>query len=161
MTNSSNGANKQQMENQMHACHTILHAHGIPPITTLLSCHLDRIKFNAITTIHSLLFCFDSPNADPQAAEQTKQQIRESGGVETMVELLKEDNSKLLTISADCLRILATKNQPTKEVILQRNGPNILVDIMRSRHKDYKNLLIMTTRLLKGKKSISTLFKCN
>ena len=155
MTNcTSNGATKQQIENQMHACHTILQAHGIPPITSLLSCHIDRIKFNAITTIHSLLACFDQPNAaeqHQQAAEQTKQQIRESGGVEIMVDLLKEDNSKLLTILAECLRILATRNQPTREVILQRNGPNILVDIMRTRHKDYKNLILMTTRLLKGK----------
>merc|ERR1712223_716448 len=146
MTNcTSNGATKQQIENQMHACHTILQAHGIPPITSLLSCHIDRIKFNAITTIHSLLACFDQP----KAAEQTKQQIRESGGVEIMVDLLKEDNSKLLTILAECLRILATRHQPTREVILQRNGPNILVDIMRTRHKDYKNLILMTTRLLK------------
>ena len=148
MTNCTNsGATKQQMDNQMLACHTILQAQGIPPITSLMSCHIDRIKYNAITTIHSLL---DTPNPDPQAAEQAKQQIRESGGVEIMVELLKIDNSKLLTISADCLRILATKNQPTKEVILQLNGPNILVDIMRTRHQDYKNLILMTTRLLKG-----------
>ena len=154
MTNcTTSGATKQQLDNQMLACHKILQATGIPPITALLLCHIDRIRFNAITTIHSLLQCLDSCTQDPQAGEHTKQQIRENGGVETMVELLKQDNVKLLTILTDCLRILATKNQPTKDAILARNGPNILVEIMKNRHGEYKNLILMTIRLLKGNKS--------
>ena len=151
MTNCTNtGATKQQMDNQMIACHKILQAQGIPPITALLLCHIDRIKYNAVATVHSLLVCLDQ---DQQAGEHTKQQIRENGGVETMLELLKQDNVKLLTILTDCLRILATKNQPTKEVILARNGPNILVEIMQNRHREYKNLILNTTRLLKGTKT--------
>ena len=148
MTNVKDQNNRQQLDNQVIACHKILEARGIRPITALLLCHIDRIKFNAIATVHSLLICFDQ---HPQAAEPTKQEIREEGGVETMVELLKTDNVKLLTILTDCLRILATKNQQTKDVILARNGPRILVDIMQSRHQEYKNLILMTARLLKGK----------
>ena len=148
MTNCTNGATKQQMDNQKVACRKILQVQGIPPITALLQCHIDRIKFNAIATIHSLLLCLDE---DQQTADPTKQQIRDNGGVEIMVELLKTDNVKLLTILTDCLRILSTKNQQTKDVILTRNGPSMLVEIMRSRHQDYKNLILMTTRLLKGK----------
>jgi hypothetical protein len=66
-----------------------------------------------------------------------------------MVKLLNRDNVKLLTILTDCLRILSVKNQPTKVIILQGNGPALLVNIMK--HKDYKNLIVMTARLLKGK----------
>ena len=152
MTNcTSTGATKQQLDNQMIACHKIVEAQGVPPITQLLMCTLDRIRFNAVATIHSLLLCIDSQKQNPQAAEITKNQIRETGGIETMVELLKEDNVKLMTILTDCLRILATKNQPTKDTILARQGPQILVEIMQSRHQEYKNLIVMTTKLLRGK----------
>ena len=69
-----------------------------------------------------------------------------------MVKLLNRDNVKLLTILTDCLRILATKNPHTKAIILQGNGPQLLVNIMR--HQDYKNLIVMTARLLKGNFSV-------
>lgn len=86
-----------------------------------------------------------------------------------MVALLKRDDPKLLIIIADCLRILAVKNQPTKMIILQVSldrlkffklivnfdlicfkgeGPTLLVNIMKK--KDYPNLILMTARLLKG-----------
>lgn len=48
-----------------------------------------------------------------------KNAVRESNGVQLMVALLKRDDPKLLIIIADCLRILAVKNQPTKMIILQ------------------------------------------
>ena len=147
MTNSKDPKHNRELENQTLACHNILRNQGIPPITNLLLCPIDRIKYNAIATIHSLLLCLET---DPRTGEPAKQQIRESGGVETMVELLKSDNIKLLTILTDCLRILATKNQQTKDVILNRNGPIILVEIMKSRNDNYKNLITMTSRLLKG-----------
>jgi hypothetical protein len=78
--------------------------------------------------------------------------VREANGVHIMVRLLSRDNVKLLTILTDCLRILAMKNQPTKMIILEGNGPNLLVNIMK--HQDYKNLIVMTARLLKGKANI-------
>lgn len=48
----------------------------------------------------------------------------------------------------DCLRILSIKHQASKDVILECEGPNILVTILRE--QNYKNLLVMTARLLKG-----------
>jgi hypothetical protein len=71
-----------------------------------------------------------------------------------MVKLLKRENVKLLTILTDCLRILATKNPPTKAIILEGQGPQLLVNIMKQ--QDYKNLIVMTARLLKGKSYLSS-----
>ena len=81
--------------------------------------------------------------------DAAKNAIREANGVHIMVKLLNLDNVKLLTILTDCLRILAMKNQPTKMVILQCQGPAMLVNILKGR--EYKNLILMTMRLLKGK----------
>ena len=157
MTNSKDPRNKRELENQTIACHNILRTHGIPPITNLLLCDIDRIRYNAIATIHSLLLCLDESkikldiDAPVGDGDLAKHAIRESKGVELMVELLKSDNAKLLTILTDCLRILATKNQETKDAILSRNGPNLLVEILKGRNFEYKNLVLMTARLLKGK----------
>ncbi len=86
--------------------------------------------------------------------EAAKNAIREENGVYMMVHHLGHENPKLLTILTDCLRILAIKNAATKELILQGNGPTLLVNIMK--HQTYKNLIFMTSRLLKGKIVIST-----
>ena len=40
-------------------------------------------------------------------------------------------------------------NGPTKMIILQCQGPSMLVNILKGR--EYKNLILMTMRLLKGK----------
>ena len=81
--------------------------------------------------------------------EAAKNAIRQENGVYMMVHHLGHENPKLLTILTDCLRILAIKNAATKELILQGNGPTLLVNIMK--HQTYKNLIFMTSRLLKGK----------
>lgn len=65
-----------------------------------------------------------------------------------MLILLKRDKDKLLTIVADCLRILALNHAPTKEIILMEGGPSRLVQIMLE--NEYKNLQKYVTRLLKG-----------
>ena len=63
----------------------------------------------------------------------------------------RSGQAKLLAIAVDCLRILSIKHQASKDVILECEGPNILVTILRE--QNYKNLLVMTARLLKGTKS--------
>ena len=70
-----------------------------------------------------------------------------ANGVQMMVALLKRDNNKLLTILTDCLRILAMRHQPTKMIILQGGGPHQLVEVLKK--QTYKNLILMTARLLK------------
>ena len=88
--------------------------------------------------------------------DAAKNAIREANGVHIMVKLLNRDNVKLLTILTDCLRILAMKNQPTKMIILQCQGPAMLVNILKGR--EYKNLILMTMRLLKGQSQIGRIF---
>ena len=87
---------------------------------------------------------------DTGMLEVAKNQIRAENGVHLMVHHLGHDNPKLLTILTDCLRILALKNAATKEIILQGNGPTMLINFMK--HQTDKKLLFMTSRLLKGKK---------
>ena len=66
-----------------------------------------------------------------------------------MLLLLKRDKDKLLTIVADCLRILALNHAPTKEIILMEGGTSRLVQIMLE--NEYRNLQKYVTRLLKGR----------
>lgn len=136
---------RESEDNQWVACQNILMSRGMQPLTALLACPIDRIKFNAIATIHSLLLCLDQ---DERAREAAKSAVREADGVQMMVALLKRDNVKLLTILTDCLRILAMKHQPTKMIILQGGGPQLLINIMKN--QAYRNLVLMTARLLKG-----------
>ena len=144
MTNHRDPRDQRESDNQRVACQNILATGGIAPLTALLGYPIDRIKFNAIATIHSLLLCLDQ---DERSREAAKNAVREANGVAMMVALLKRDNNKLLTILTDCLRILAMKHQPTKMVILQGSGPSNLVEIMKK--QSYKNLILMTARLLK------------
>ena len=144
MTNHRDPRDQRESENQRVACQNILTSRGIAPLTALLGYPIDRIKFNAIATVHSLLLCLDQ---DERSREAAKMAVREANGVQLMVGLLKRDNNKLLTILTDCLRILAMRNQETKMMILQGNGPQHLVAIMKK--QTYKNLILMTARLLK------------
>jgi catenin beta 1 len=65
-----------------------------------------------------------------------------------MVDLLNRNNNvKFLTITTDCLQILAYGNQESKLVILASNGPLELVKIMSN--YTYEKLLWTTSRVLK------------
>jgi len=135
---------QRETDNQRVACRNILATGGIAPLTALLGYPIDRIKFNAIATLHSLLLCLDQ---DERSREAAKAAVRDANGVQMMVALLKRDNNKLLTILTDCLRILAMRHQITKTIILQGGGPHHLVEILKK--QSYKNLILMTARLLK------------
>lgn len=113
------------------------------------------IMFVAISTLHNLLLCKNEANREElDIRERAKNAVRAAGGVKTLAILLKrDDKDKLRTIVIDCLRILSTQHAETKKVILDHNGPRILVDIMRRqtmREDNYKNLTVTTSRLLKG-----------
>lgn len=129
-------------ENQKIACRNILHSGGVTAITGLMACNVDRIKFNGAITIHSLLLCLDEDEQD-----KVKHQVREANGVRVMVALLERNNVKLLTILCDCLRILAYRDQQTKNLILQGGGPTKIIEILK--HTEYNNLIHKAAQLLK------------
>ena len=63
------------------------------------------------------------------------------------------EDKKLMTIALDCVRILAFKDKATKAAVLERNGPQVLVGILREKPADpgnRDNLILHTIRLLKG-----------
>ena len=64
-----------------------------------------------------------------------------------MVSLLTRDNVKFLAVCTDCLQLLAFKDQESKLIILQSQGPAYLVRLMRL--YTYEKLLFTCTRILK------------
>ena len=111
-------------------------------ITAFLSCPETKVLFISVTTIHNVLLMVERK-------EEGKEIIRQQGGVQNMVWVLQnfKTNHKLLAIVADCLRILSMQSPLTKQIFLECKGPQLLVEIMQT--QDYKNLILMTSRLLK------------
>ena len=113
-------------------------------ITAFLSCPETRVLFITVTTVHNVLL-----HMEDEFRERGKDIIRQQGGVQNMVWVLQnfKTNHKLLAIVTDCLRILSMQSPVTKQVFLEFKGPQLLVEIMQK--EDYKNLILMTSRLLK------------
>lgn len=110
---------------------------GVPVLVQLLSSPVESLLFLAITTLHNLLLY----------QEEAKVAVRNAGGLQKLVTLLRKDNVKFLTVVTDCLQILAYGNQESKLIILGAQGTTELVRIMRT--YDYETLLWTTSRILK------------
>ena len=89
--------------------------------------------------------CTTSTKNIPQKCTQKSPKVK---NIYLIVSLQNfKGNPKLLAIVADCLRILSMQSPRTKQVFLECKGPQLLVEIMQT--QDYKNLILMTSRLLK------------
>ena len=120
---------------------------GLAGMTDFLSCNETKVLFISVTTIHNVLLHMDATK--DELRENGKEIIRQQSGVQKMVWVLQnfKTNHKLLAIVTDCLRFLSMQSQPTKRTFLDCKGPQLLVEIMQT--QDYKNLILMTSRLLK------------
>ena len=129
----------------------IIFMEAVPHLTCFLHSKAEKVRCMAIPTLHNVLLVKDERNRDEvEVRDKAKQAIRSKHGGTALVRILHTSNEeKLLTIVTDCLRILAVTHEGTKQEILENNGPQILVNIMK--HHSYENLLMTTSRLLKGK----------
>ena len=100
---------------------------------------VNKIVFRAIDTIFQILL---------QSEDELKNEIREAGGVQAMVGLLRKFRSreKALTLVMDSLRMLSMHHHQTKQIILQADGPKLAVEILQT--ADNVILLSCTAGLL-------------
>ena len=135
--------------NMIQMLYNTLSSGGLAGITTFLSCPETRVLFISVTTIHNVLL-----HMEDEFRERGKEIIRQQEGIQKMVWVLQnfKTNHKLLAIVTDCLRILSMQSPVTKQIFLECKGPQLLVEIMQT--QDYKNLILMTSRLLKVRSSV-------
>jgi len=84
-------------------CKYLFHTNSFKTVL-LFSSPVESVVFYAITTLHNLLL----------HQEGAKEAVRLAGGLQKMVNLLRNENVKFLAIDTDCLQILAYGNQESK-----------------------------------------------
>ena len=95
---------------------------GVPYLVQLLASSVDAVLFYTIATLHNLLMHYIPSKMSICFAGTIGMTIQLSicylnlliGGLEKMVELLSKDNVKFLTITVDCLYMLAYRHQDRK-----------------------------------------------
>ena len=98
----------------------------------------ERILNCAITALHNLLL----------NQEGAKHSVKQAGGLQELVNLLKKSNEKFLAIVTDCIRNLALEDQDSKMILYHANGPQELVRLLKT--FTYEKLIWTTSRALKG-----------
>lgn len=120
-----------------HGLLAIYSSKGVPAICRMLSSPIESVLFYAVTTLHNLLL----------HQKESRRHVLENSGLQLLVQLLRRDNPKFLTIVIDCLRILTFNSQESKLIVLASRGPSELVRIMDT--YDYDKLLYVTCKVLK------------
>jgi hypothetical protein len=128
------------------AVRMLLEMGALRGLTELLSCREDGIMYVAISAVHNLLL-----TKDERLLEETKGIVRGSNGILRLLNLLQraDGSDKLLSIVVDVLRILALKHDPSKKIIQENKGPEMLINILQTRDR-YPNLIMYTSKFLKG-----------
>jgi hypothetical protein len=101
---------------------------------------METIVSYSITTLHNVLL---------DSNEKVKTQLRKMGAIHQMIPLLAiNQNVKFLSILVDCLQILTYSNNEAKQLVLELNGTQALVNLLLNA-SHYQKLLLNLTRLLK------------
>lgn len=137
------------------ACEGIVSSCGIYALTLLLPSLLERIKYNCVLTIHTILTSLHERvngrmNPDKkQLREEAKKQFRDGDGIKNMVDSLKSNNPKLLAVACDCLYYVVLYDKRSKEIILHEKGTEQALEILQK--ATYPNLIERVLKLLQGK----------
>lgn len=117
----------------------IINSNALPNIIKMLCAPLEPIVSYSVTILHNVLL---------DGGDKVKMQMRKMGAIHNMIPLLNHNKVKVLSIVVDCLQLLAFGNSEAKQLILELNGTQALVNLLMN-HQNYNKLLLNTTRLLK------------
>lgn len=118
----------------------IINSKALDPLIKMLSVPVELIVSYSITTLHNvLLICPD----------KVKMQMRKMGAIHQIVPLLNQtQNPKFLSIGVDCLYLLSVGCTEAKQLLLELNGTQIIVNLLHNQCQ-YQKLLLNLVRLLK------------
>ncbi len=138
------GTHHETAENRLIACRGIVMAQGILPLTHLLQSNLERIKYNCVITIHTVLLSLKGADK-----EEAKKQFKTAGGVHVMTDLLdNHPNPKFLSILCDSLYLVAVRDKEIKKIILNERGTERVIKILSQ--AKYPNLIERALKLFQG-----------
>ena len=146
-------ANRNERTENLIACEGIVSVGGIFALTLLLPSHLERIKYNSVVTIHTVLLAHQGRERHGLLYE-AKKQFRDAKGIQVMVDLLENagNNVKLLAVVCDCLYYVETGDKRSKQIILSEKGTERAMKILKK--AKYPNLVEKALKMLQGKRKM-------